>query len=160
MIVKCFLSLVVSGSDLEGGGFNLQRLKSRRANTAISPLKIHGFYGQKLSSEDERYTQHYVFWPKTSPKHFLNYSKTTLKKVQNMTFSTPWMLKNHPQKCQKSVKFWSKISISRDHLSTTRAENTRKVGLLRTKSVPKHFLFNSRATWRKSRIRLFRPPKW
>ena len=35
-----------------------------------------------------------------------------------------------------------------------------KVGLLSTKIMPKHFLNNSKTTLKKSRKRLFRPPKW
>merc|ERR1711955_85642 len=35
-----------------------------------------------------------------------------------------------------------------------------KVGLLRSKTMPKHFLHNSKTTLKKSRKRLFRPSKW
>ena len=35
-----------------------------------------------------------------------------------------------------------------------------KLGLLKSKTMPKHFLNNSKTTSKKSRKRLFRPPKW
>ena len=86
--------------------------------------------------------------------------QNNFEKVQNTTFSTPKMVKNDPSKRPKWANFWPKISIFGVIYQPFKLKIHPKVGLLRPKTMPKHFLNNSKTTLEKSRNRLFRPPKW
>ena len=70
------------------------------------------------------------------------------------------MVQNDPSKPPKWAYFWSKISIFGVIYQPLELKIHPKVGLLRPKTMPKHFLNNSKKTSKKSRKRLFRPPKW
>ena len=96
--------------------------------------------------------------PKTMPRHILNNSKRTLKKSRKRLFwPSKWSKMTPPNR--KMSNLLNENFDFKGHLSTFRAENTPKVGLLRSKTVPKHFPNNSKTTLKKSRKRLFRPPK-
>ena len=92
----------------------------------------------------------------TLPKQLQN----NFEKVQKMTFSNPKMVKNDPSKLPNWAKFWPKISIIGVIYRPFELKIPPKVGLLRSKTMPKHFPNNSKTTLKKSRKRLFRPPKW
>ena len=70
------------------------------------------------------------------------------------------MVENDPWKRQKWANFWSKISILGVIYQPFELKIHPKVGLLRPKTMPKHILNNSKTTLKKSRNRLFWPPKW
>ena len=112
-----------------------------------------------------------TFWaentPKSRPFKVENNAQTLPKqlqnnfeKVQKTTFSTPKMVKNDPSKRSKWAKFWQKILILGVIYQPLELKIPPKVGLLRSKTMPKQFLNNSKATLKKFRKRLFRPPKW
>ena len=70
------------------------------------------------------------------------------------------MVKNYPSKLPKWAKFWSKISIFGVIYRPLELKIPPKVGLLRSKTMPKHFLNNSKTTLEKSRKRLFWAQNW
>ena len=86
--------------------------------------------------------------------------KNNFEKVKKMTFSTSKMVKNDPSKLPKWAKFWPKISIIGVIYRPLGLKIPPKVGLLSSKTMPKRFLNNSKTTLKKSRKRLFGPPKW
>ena len=90
----------------------------------------------------------------TLPKQLQN----NFEKVQKMTFSAPKMDKNDPS---KPPYFRAKISIFGVVIyQPLELKIHPKVGLLRSKTMPKYFLNNSKTTSKKSRKLIFRPPKW
>ena len=93
---------------------------------------------------------------KTMPKHFLNNSKKKLKKGRKWLF-WPW---KWPKLPSQGVKFWPKISIFGVIYKPLELKIHPKVGLLRPKTMLKNFLNDSKTTLKKSRKRLFWPPKW
>ena len=82
------------------------------------------------------------------------------EKVQKTTFLTPKMVKNDPSNPPKWAQFWPKISILGVIYRPLELKIHPKVGPLRPKTKPKHFLNKSKTTLKKSRNRLFWPPKW
>ena len=92
---------------------------------------------------------------KTMPKRFL---KELWKSSENDSFD-PQNGQKWPLKTAKMSKFLIENFNFRGHLSTFWAEIQPKVGLLRPKTMLKQFLNNSQSTLKKSRKRLFRPPK-
>ena len=93
-------------------------------------------------------------------EHFLHNSRTPLKKCRIRLFRSENCNKNDPSERTKWAKFWPKISIFGVIYQPFKLKIHPKVGLLRPKTMPKHFLNNSKTTLKKSRIRLFWPPKW
>ena len=91
----------------------------------------------------------------TLPKQLQN----NFEKVQKMTFSTPKMAKNDPSIWPKWPNFWPKISNIGVIYRPLELKLHPKVGLLRSKTMPKRFPNNSKTTSKKSRKRFFRPPK-
>ena len=104
--------------------------------------------------------------PKSGPCKYKNKAQTLPKQVQNnfekvqkTTFLTPKMVKNDPSKLPKWAKFWPKISIIGVIYRPLELKIHPKVGLLRSKTMPKHFLNNSKTTLKTSRKWLFWPLK-
>ena len=73
-----------------------------------------------------------------------------------MTFLTQKMVKNDPSKQPKWAKFWPKISIFGVIYRPLELKIHPRVGPLRPKTKPKHFLKNSKTSLKKPRKRLFR----
>ena len=90
----------------------------------------------------------------------LSKQQNNYEKVQNTTISSSKMVKSYPSKLPKLANFSSKISIFGIIYRPLELKIPPKVGILRSKTMPKHFLNNSRTTSKKSRKRFFRPPKW
>ena len=129
--------------------------------------KVGHFLTQNLNYRGHLWTFEAKNTPKSGPFKVENNAQTLPKQLQNnfekvekTTFSTPKMVKNDPSKPPKWAKFWSKISIIGVIYRPLELKIPPKVGLLRSKTMPKHFLNNSKTTLKKSRKRLFRPPKW
>ena len=89
--------------------------------------------------------------PKTMPKYFLNYSKTTLiKSINRLSWPPKWL------KITISwAKFGQKISIFKVIYKPFELKIHPKVSLLSPKTMPKHFLNYSKTTLKKSQKRLF-----
>ena len=98
--------------------------------------------------------------PKTMPKHFLHKSETTLKKSRNRLFWPPKWPKMTPQNGQNEQNFVRKFRFSGSFINLSSCKYTKKLGLLRPKTKPKHFVNNFKTILKKSRIRLFWAPKW
>ena len=92
-------------------------------------------------------------------KHFLNHSQTTLKKSRKRLFR-PQNGQKLPRKFQTWIKFKLKIQIFDVIYGSFELKRDPKVGSLRLKTMLKQLSNNSKITLKKSRIRLFRPPKW
>ena len=91
---------------------------------------------------------------KTMPKHFLNNSKTTSKNSRKRLF-WPTKCQKWPSKPPKWAKIWPKISIFGVIYQPFELKIQPKVGLLRSKTMPKHFLNNTKKTAKKSRKRFY-----
>ena len=120
-------------------------------------------YGQqKVQGRAEKKIQSGPFKTKnaqTLPKQLWN----NFEKVEQTTFLNPKMVKNEPSKPQKWANFWQKISIFGVIYWPLEMKIHTKVGLLRSKKMPKHFLNSSKTSLKKSRKRLFWPQngqKW
>ena len=98
--------------------------------------------------------------PKAMPKYLLNISQNTLKKSRKSIFSTPKMVKNDPWNHPKWANFWPIISIFGTIYQPLELKIQPKLGLFKSKTMPKHFLNNSKTNSKKFRKRLFRPQKW
>ena len=118
------------------------------------------FSGSFISLEGWKYTQSRPFKTKkdayTLPKQLPN----NFEKVQNTTFLTPKMAKNDPSERPKWANFWPKTLIFEVIYGPLELKIHSKVGLFRPKTMPKHFLNNSKTTLKIAKIRLFWPPKW
>ena len=85
--------------------------------------------------------------------------QNNFENVQKMTFSTPTIAKNDTSNRPKWAIFWPKTAIIGVIYRPFELKIHPKVGLFRSKTMPKNFLNNSKTTLRKSRNRLFWPPK-
>ena len=97
-----------------------------------------------------------LFRPKIIPRQRLNNSKPTFKKSKKRLFWPPKWSK-WPS---KRAKFWPKILILEVIYRPFELKINLKVRLERPKIMPKQFLNNSKTTFKKSKKRLFWPPKW
>ena len=88
---------------------------------------------------------------KTMLKYFLNNSKTTL---------IPPKWSKTLQNCQNEQIFDRKFRFVGSFINLWSWKIHPKVGFLRSKTKPKHFLTNHKTTLKKSRKRLFCPQKW
>ena len=86
--------------------------------------------------------------------------QNNFEKVQKMTFLTQKMVKNDLSKQPKWAKFWPKNSIFGVIYRPLELKIHPRVGPLRPKTKPKHFLNKSKTTLKKSRKWLFGPTKW
>ena len=75
----------------------------------------------------------------TLPKQLQN----NFEKVQKSTFLTSKMVKNDPSNWPKGAKFWPKISVFKVIYRPLKLKIHPKVGPLRPKTKPKHFLNKS-----------------
>ena len=94
--------------------------------------------------------------PKIMPKQLLNNSKPTFKKSKKRLFWAPKWSKWPSQR----AKFWPKIMILEVRYRPFELKIHLKVRLLRQKIMPKQLLNISKTTFKKSKKRLFWPPKW
>ena len=94
--------------------------------------------------------------PKIMPKQLLNISKTTFKKSKKRLFRPPKWSKWPSQR----ANFWPKILILEVIYRPFELKIQQKMKLLRPKIMPKQLLNNSKPTFKKSKKRLFWPPKW
>ena len=97
---------------------------------------------------------------KTRPKHFPSKSKTALKLLRKRPYYWPPKVSKSPLKTAKISKFLTEnfnFSGSFINLSSWKYPNG---GLLRSKTLPKQFLNNSKISSKKSRKQLFWPTKW
>ena len=90
------------------------------------------------------------------PKQLLNISKTTFKKSKKRLFWHPKWSKWPSQRAY----FWPKILILEVIYRPFELKIQLKFDLLRSKIMPKQLLNNSKPTFKKSKKRLFWPPKW
>ena len=93
-------------------------------------------------------------------RHILNNSRTILRKRRIRFFRFPNIAKNVFHKTIKVVKILTENLNFRIHLSNFGAKNTITSGTLKTKKrIPKHFLNNSKTTWKTLRKLFFSTPK-
>ena len=97
-----------------------------------------------------------ILRPKIMPKQLLNISKTTFKNPRKRLF-WPWKWSKWPS---QRAKFWPKILILEVIYRPFELKIQLKVGILRPKIMPKQLLNISKTTFKKSKKRLFWPPKW
>ena len=133
----------------------------------LKSAKISKILNQNLDFRGHLWTLRAENTPKSGPFKAQNNALTLPKqlqnnfeKVQKTTFSTPKIVKNDPSKRSKWAYFSSKIYIFGVLYRPLELKIQPKVGLSRSKTMPKHFLNNSKTTSKKCRKRFFRPPKW
>ena len=90
------------------------------------------------------------------PKQLLNNSKPTFKKYKKRLFWPPKWSKWPSQR----AKIWPKILILEVIYRPFDLKIHLKVSFFRPKTMPKQLLNNSKPTFKKSKKRLFWPPKW
>ena len=137
-----------------------------------SPLKrSRSLVGFPRDPKEEYTVWGLSFWAentlKSGPFNTENKAQTLHKQVQNnfekveeSTFLTLKMVKNHPSNRPKWANFWPKISIFEVIYTNLELKIHVKKAPLRPKTKPKHFPNKSKPTLKKSRNRLFWPQKW
>ena len=138
---------------------NCQKWPLKSAKMSKILTKNLDFWGHLSAFRAENTSKSGPFKVKNNAQTLPKQLQNNFEKVQKMTFSTPKMAKNDPSKRSKWAFFSPKISNIGVIYRPFKLKKPPKVGLSRSKTMPKHFLNNSKTTLKKSRKWLFRPLK-